>query len=187
MRAAFEAWAQKYGNITQRRWVIWQAALAHGKAPGGRKTAAQKEAEAQEKAKQAVQRAPAIAQADAAVRNQVLNEVLDAFSSLGGAGGLDDILKVVQSLKQKQDVAPEQTAKTAERSVLVQTVLDHRQIAGVGCVLSNDVGKWFVTTPARISLRKSASPLRIDCKQEGTGWAYEKVDSKVNSSLWGNL
>ncbi len=130
MRAAFEAWAQKDGHIvrrredkpdeylvfeTQRRWVIWQAALAHGKAPGGRKTAAQKEAEAQEKAKQAVQRAPAIAQADAAVRNQVLNEVLDAFSSLGGAGGLDDILKVVQSLKQKQDVAPEQTAKTAER------------------------------------------------------------------------
>ncbi|MYN47414.1 hypothetical protein GTP23_20425 [Pseudoduganella sp. FT93W] len=130
MRAAFEAWAQKDGHIvrrredkpdeylvfeTQRRWVIWQAALAHGKAPGGRKTAAQKEAEAQEKAKQAVQRAPAIAQNDAAVRNQVLNEVLDAFSSLGGAGGLDDILKVVQSLKQKQETVAEQPAKTAER------------------------------------------------------------------------
>ncbi|MTW33441.1 hypothetical protein GM655_11450 [Pseudoduganella danionis] len=77
--------------------------------------------------------------------------------------------------------------ENTEQSVLVQTVLNHRQIAGVGCVLSNDVGKWFVTTPARISLRKSASPLRIDCKQDGTGWAYEKVDSKVNSSLWGNL
>lgn len=77
--------------------------------------------------------------------------------------------------------------ENTEQSVLVQTVLDHRQIAGVGCVLSNDVGKWFVTTPARISLRKSASPLRIDCKQEGMGWAYEKVDSKANSSLWGNL
>ena len=77
--------------------------------------------------------------------------------------------------------------ENTEQSVLVQTVLDHRQIAGVGCVLSNDVGKWFVTTPARISLRKSASPLRIDCKQEGMGWAYEKVDSKANGSLWGNL
>ena len=77
--------------------------------------------------------------------------------------------------------------ENTEQSVLVQTVLDHRQIAGVGCVLSNDVGKWFVTTPARISLRKSASPLRIDCKQDGAGWAYERVESKVNSSLWGNL
>ena len=45
MRNAFEAWAQREGHIvrrredkpeeylvyeTQRRWVIWQAALAHG-------------------------------------------------------------------------------------------------------------------------------------------------------------
>ncbi len=133
MRTAFEAWAQKDGHIvrrredkpeeylvfeTQRRWVIWQAALAHGKAPGGRKTAAQKEAEALEKAKQAIQRAPALEQNDAAVRNQVLNEVLDAFSSLGGTGGLDDILKVVQSLKQKQD-------QQAERPVNVAAPVHH--------------------------------------------------------------
>ena len=47
MRNAFEAWAQRDGHIvrrredkpeeylvfeTQRRWVIWQAALAHGRA-----------------------------------------------------------------------------------------------------------------------------------------------------------
>ena len=45
MRQAFEAWAQRDGHIvrrredkpdeylvfeTQRRWLIWQAALAHG-------------------------------------------------------------------------------------------------------------------------------------------------------------
>lgn len=136
MRAAFEAWAQKDGHIvrrredkpeeylvfeTQRRWVIWQAALAHGKAPGGRKTAAQKEAEALEKAKQAIQRAPVLEQNEAAVRNQVLNEVLDAFSSLGGTGGLDDILKVVQSLKQKQDQQQEQK----ERAVNVAAPVHH--------------------------------------------------------------
>ncbi|MBY0556035.1 MAG: hypothetical protein K2P77_02385 [Burkholderiaceae bacterium] len=137
MRTAFEAWAQKDGHIvrrredkpeeylvfeTQRRWVIWQAALAHGKAPGGRKTAAQKEAEALEKAKQAIQRAPALEQNEAAVRNQVLNEVLDAFSSLGGSGGLDDILKVVQSLKQKQD---QQSGQQAERPVSVAAPVHH--------------------------------------------------------------
>ncbi|MGV7210683.1 hypothetical protein ACLB1G_22855 [Oxalobacteraceae bacterium A2-2] len=117
MRAAFEAWAQRDGHIvrrredkpdeylvfeTQRRWVIWQAALEHGKSPAGRKSAAQKEA-----AKAAVQRAPAITADEASVRNQVLNEVLDAFSSLGGQGGMDDILKVVQSLKKKQDQVEE--------------------------------------------------------------------------------
>jgi hypothetical protein len=125
MRTAFETWAQKDGHIvrrredkpdeylvfeTQRRWVIWQAALEHGKTPGGRKTVAQKEAAAIEKAKAAVQRPPAINPDEAAVRNQVLNEVLDAFSSLGGERGMDDILKVVQGLKKKQQEQAEERA-----------------------------------------------------------------------------
>ena len=77
--------------------------------------------------------------------------------------------------------------ESTQQNVLVQTVLDHREIAGVGCVLYNDVGKWFVTTPARVTLRKSAGALRIDCAKEGTAWAYEKVDPKVNGNLWGNV
>ncbi|ELX13358.1 hypothetical protein Jab_1c19810 [Janthinobacterium sp. HH01] len=77
--------------------------------------------------------------------------------------------------------------ESTQQNVLVQTVLDHREIAGVGCVLYNDVGKWFVTTPERVTLRKSAGPLRIDCRKDGAGWAYEKVDSKVDGNLWGNL
>ena len=76
---------------------------------------------------------------------------------------------------------------STEQNVLVQTVLDHREIAGVGCVLYNDMGKWFVTTPARVTLRKSAGPLRIDCEKSGKGWAYEKVDSKADANIWGNL
>nr|WP_315398124.1 hypothetical protein [uncultured Duganella sp.] len=77
--------------------------------------------------------------------------------------------------------------ESTQQNVLVQTVLDHREIGGVGCVLSNDVGKWFVTTPARVTLRKSAAPLRIDCQKQGAAWAYEKVDPKANGNLWGNV
>ena len=77
--------------------------------------------------------------------------------------------------------------ESTQQSVLVQTVLEHREIAGVGCVLYNDVGKWFVTTPARVTLRKSAGPLRVDCQKDGAGWAYEKIDPKVNGNLWGNV
>ena len=77
--------------------------------------------------------------------------------------------------------------ESSQQNVLVQTVLEHREIAGVGCVLYNDVGKWFVTTPARVTLRKSASPLRIDCQKTGAGWAYEKVDPKADGNLWGNV
>jgi|SRR5471032_2925427 len=128
MRTAFEAWAQRDGHIvrrredkpeeylvfeTQRRWVIWQAALEHGKTPAGRKSAAQKETvgdKAGNSARSGLQRAPIINADEAMVRNQVLNEVLDAFSSLDGETAMEDILKVIQSLKkQKKDEAEERT------------------------------------------------------------------------------
>jgi hypothetical protein len=107
MRNAFEAWAQRDGHIirrredkpdeylvfeTQRRWVIWQAALAHSKdaaaaqppsAPGASQVAAD----------------------EASVRNRVLNEVLDAFSELDEAAGMEGVLKVIQGLKKKQRIA----------------------------------------------------------------------------------
>jgi len=114
MRSAFEAWAQRDGHIvrrredkpeeylvyeTQRRWVIWQAALEHGKAPAGRKTAAKEAAEKPATARAVVQRPPVIEQDQAAVRNQVLNEVLAAFASLDGESGIADIQKVIQTLR----------------------------------------------------------------------------------------
>ncbi|NRR32725.1 hypothetical protein HSX11_21380 [Oxalobacteraceae bacterium] len=84
--------------------------------------------------------------------------------------------------------------ESTQQQVMVQTIADNREIAGVGCVLYNDVGKWFVTTPARVMIRKSAQPLRVDChKASGNGvdagisWAYEKIESKVNATLWGNV
>ena len=113
MREAFEAWAQRDGHITrrredkpdeylvfetQRRWVIWQAALAHGQA-------------AAESGKGAGKRAPAAKPADEAmVRARVLNEVLDAFSSLDGATGKERIVKVIQDLKENRQVRVQETA-----------------------------------------------------------------------------
>ncbi|WP_295994273.1 hypothetical protein [Rugamonas sp.] len=128
MRSAFEAWAQRDGHIvrrredkpdeylvfeTQRRWVIWQAALEHGKSPAGRKTAAQKEAVADKAggARGALQRVPVINADEAVVRNQVLNEVLDAFATLDSETAMEDILKVIQSLKKaKKDESEERVA-----------------------------------------------------------------------------
>jgi len=117
MRNAFEAWAQRDGHIvrrredkpeeylvfeTQRRWVIWQAALAHGKAA----TALPKSPAAKPANKDiAVVSAQKLLQAspdEAAMRNRVLNEVLDAFSDLDDAAGIEGALKVIQSLKKKQ-------------------------------------------------------------------------------------
>jgi hypothetical protein len=120
MRSAFEAWAQRDGHIvrrredkpdeylvfeTQRRWVIWQAALAHGKtAAATAKYSAQKAA-----SKEAAEpvRASAPASDETAVRNRVLNEVLDAFSDLDDTAGIEGVLKVIQGLKKKQKALAE--------------------------------------------------------------------------------
>jgi hypothetical protein len=77
--------------------------------------------------------------------------------------------------------------ESTTQQVMVQTVLDHQEVAGVGCVLFNDSGKWFVTTPGRVVLRKSRAPLYVDCRKHGAGWAYDEVASRENSTLWGNV
>jgi hypothetical protein len=115
MRSAFEAWAQRDGHIvrrredkpdeylvyeTQRRWVIWQAALAHGA-----KTAA--EATSSKFPPQPAAKAEKVAD-EAAVRNRVLNEVLDAFSELDETAGMEGVLKVIQGLKKSQKALAEE-------------------------------------------------------------------------------
>lgn len=118
MRNAFEAWAQRDGHIvrrredkpeeylvfeTQRRWVIWQAALAHGA-----KMAETPSKEAQPDAAKPARAAKAQPSTDeATVRNRVLNEVLDAFSELDDSAGMEGVLKVIQSLKKKQKALAE--------------------------------------------------------------------------------
>ena len=122
MRQAFETWAQRDGHIvrrredkpeeylvyeTQRRWLIWQAALTHSQGMG----------EAQHKPAPAAAPAPVPTPAvapqkmladEAAVRNRVLNEVLEAFSELDDNAGVEGLVKVIQSLKKKQRAVAEE-------------------------------------------------------------------------------
>ena len=132
MRSAFEAWAQRDGHIvrrredkpdeylvfeTQRRWVIWQAALAHGKsaaAPATKTAPAKSKDSVAEPARAGVQAAqPQVVGADeSVVRNRVLNEVLDAFSDLDDSAGIEGVLKVIQSLKKKQKALAEDKSES---------------------------------------------------------------------------
>ena len=77
----------------------------------------------------------------------------------------------------------------ADQMVLVQTIQDNRELTGAGCILSNDVGKWFVTTPGRITIRKSQEPLKVDCRKHGSPAIAtdDHIDPKLNGSVWGNV
>lgn len=122
MRNAFEAWAQRDGHIvrrredkpdeylvfeTQRRWVIWQAALAHGKTAATTTKYAAPKAAPKEAAADNVRAAAPATSDETAVRNRVLNEVLDAFSDLDDTAGIEGVLKVIQGLKKKQKALAE--------------------------------------------------------------------------------
>ena len=76
-----------------------------------------------------------------------------------------------------------------EQMVLVQTIQDNRELNGAGCILSNDVGKWFVTTPGRITIRKSQEALTVDCRKPGSPAIAtdDHIDPKLNGSIWGNV
>jgi hypothetical protein len=120
MRNAFEAWAQRDGHIvrrredkpdeylvyeTQRRWMIWQAALTHGE------TAAETPSKfaAQQGAAKAETRAARSQGADeAAVRAQVLGEVLEVLGQLDDSVGLAGARKAVQHLKATHKVLAEE-------------------------------------------------------------------------------
>jgi hypothetical protein len=75
-----------------------------------------------------------------------------------------------------------------EQLVELHTIAGHREIAGVGCVLANDAGRWFVLAPGRVTITRSAKALTIDCAREGVGGSREQVDSRFDTGkLLGNL
>ena len=90
-----------------------------------------------------------------------------AFALLGGCATLSD--------------SPQQQLE-------LHTILDHREVAGVGCLLSNDMGRWYVIAPGRVTVTRSSRPLTVSCKKEGKGSAAEVVQSRADTaSLMGNV
>ena len=77
---------------------------------------------------------------------------------------------------------------STEQEVVVRTILDHREVAGVGCLLTNSAGRWFVTAPGRVTIQKNAGALTVDCSKDGVGAASERVDSHfATANVLGNV
>lgn len=70
----------------------------------------------------------------------------------------------------------------------VHAILDYREIGGVGCILSNDAGRWYVIAPGRVTVTRNKGPLSISCKKQGVAIAAERVEAQLNTgNLVGNL
>ncbi|MFC0252807.1 hypothetical protein [Massilia consociata] len=70
----------------------------------------------------------------------------------------------------------------------LHAVLDYREVAGVGCILNNDKGRWFVVVPGRVTVTRSSQPLTVTCKKDGMRIAQEVVGARADTaSMMGNV
>lgn len=70
----------------------------------------------------------------------------------------------------------------------VRAVLDYREIGGVGCILSNDVGRWYMIAPGRVTVTRSSQPMAIRCKKGAAATAADVVQARLDTgNLVGNV
>ena len=73
-------------------------------------------------------------------------------------------------------------SESHQQDLMVHTIQDNREIGGVGCVLSNDAGRWFVVAPGHVTVTKSAGNLFVDCKKGNYSAGQERFASRANST-----
>jgi hypothetical protein len=77
---------------------------------------------------------------------------------------------------------------STQQQLELHTIVDNREVAGVGCVLTNDAGRWFVMAPGRVTIDRSAGALAVDCARQGVGSSRELIDSRFDTGkLMGNV
>ncbi len=73
-------------------------------------------------------------------------------------------------------------SESHEQGLMLHTIQDNREIGGVGCVLSNDAGRWFVVSPGHVTVTKSAGNLFVDCKKGVVSAGQERFASRANTT-----
>ncbi|MES2316777.1 MAG: hypothetical protein V4631_04715 [Pseudomonadota bacterium] len=73
-------------------------------------------------------------------------------------------------------------SESGQQGLMVRTIQDNREIGGVGCVLTNDAGRWFVVSPGHVTVTKSAGNLFVDCKKGVVSAGQERFASRANST-----
>jgi hypothetical protein len=74
-------------------------------------------------------------------------------------------------------------SESHQQDLMVRTIQDNREIGGVGCVLSNDAGRWFVVSPGHVTVTKSAGSLNVDCKKGVVSAGIDRFGSRPNASV----
>lgn len=61
------------------------------------------------------------------------------------------------------------------------------EVVGATCELTNDEGKWFMTTPGSTTIHRSNKTLDVLCKKDGFNPGRTSVESSTKGAMWGNI
>lgn len=73
------------------------------------------------------------------------------------------------------------------QAISVQTHTRGTQVVDAKCVLINDKGTWFLSTPGSIMVQKSYGDMSVKCEKTDMSPGMAYYQSKSNGGVWGNL
>lgn len=77
---------------------------------------------------------------------------------------------------------------SSNQSLSVQTRTQAgKEVVGAACELSNNKGKWFITTPGSVSIHRSNDDMQVLCNKEGFDPGRAAVVSDTKGSMFGNI
>ena len=76
---------------------------------------------------------------------------------------------------------------TTGQSISVETRDEAGVVSGANCEMSNAKGKWFLTTPGSVQIRRSNDDMMVICQKEGLQPGTASVVSDTKGSMAGNI
>jgi hypothetical protein len=77
---------------------------------------------------------------------------------------------------------------SSNQSVSVQTrEQGGGEVTGAACELTNNKGKWFVTTPGSVMIHRSNDDMQVLCNKAGVEPGRAAVVSETKGSMFGNI
>lgn len=61
------------------------------------------------------------------------------------------------------------------------------EVTGAACELTNNKGKWFVTTPGSVMIHRSNDDMQVSCNKTGYEPGRVAVVSETKGSMFGNI
>lgn len=74
-----------------------------------------------------------------------------------------------------------------KQTVTVETRLDNEKIEGAQCELKNNGGKYYLTSPDSVVVKRTGDDLIVACKKDEHATGLARADSGLNGWVFGNV